>query len=259
MTDNNRNFSILDKEGRLSRYCHRMKLFMKIAHRGYSARYPENTLVAFAKALEAGADMIELDVRLSKDRRLVVIHDERIDRTSDGQGKVADMTLAELRRHSYANGMPGLGFVEIPTLDEVIGLTGDRVALNIEMKTRPGGREGMEQELAALLAEKDCTQSVIVSSFDHYALAEMKRIAPDINTGMLYDSVWIAFADECRVLGVTSVHPGSDAMDEAQLLWAKEQGLRVYAWVVQDRETLERFRSSGYIDGAMVNDLDLFY
>ena len=58
--------------------------FMKIAHRGYSARYPENTLVAFAKAVEAGADMIELDVRLSKDRRLVVIHDERIDRTSDG-------------------------------------------------------------------------------------------------------------------------------------------------------------------------------
>ncbi len=231
---------------------------MKIAHRGYSFRYPENTLVAFAKAIEAGADMIELDVRLSKDGHLVVIHDERIDRTSDGTGRVADLTLGELKRYTYNNHLPDFGFVEIPTLAEVIDLAGDRVSLNIEMKNPPARRAGMAEKLAELLEGDACKAKVTVSSFDHYALAEMKRIAADIKTGMLYGALWVTFADEVRTLGVSSVHPGMDALDPQQLLWAKDRGLNVFAWVVHDKDTLERCRSSGFVDGVMVNDLDLF-
>ena len=235
-----------------------MDSFLKIAHRGYSARYPENTLLAFEKAVAAGADMIELDVHLSQDGRLVVIHDEKIDRTSNGTGAVADLSLAELKRYNYNNRMAEPGFVGIPTLDEVIGWAGNRVMLNIEIKNGPVRNEGIERKLADLLQETRFTDRVIVSSFDHYALAKMKRIAGSVRTGMLYDSVWIRFADEVRALGVFSVHPGADAVKAGQLRWAKSRGIQVYPWVVKDRETLKAFRASGYVDGVMVNDLALF-
>jgi glycerophosphoryl diester phosphodiesterase len=150
------------------------------------------------------------------------------------------------------------GFVGIPTLDEVIAWAGDRVMLNIEIKNGPVRNEGIERKLAALLQETRFTDRVIVSSFDHYALAEMKRIAGSVRTGMLYDSVWIRFADEVRALGVFSVHPRADAVKAGQLRWAKSRGIQVYPWVVKDRETLKAFRASGYVDGVMVNDLALF-
>jgi glycerophosphoryl diester phosphodiesterase len=235
-----------------------MDSFLKIAHRGYSDRYPENTLLAFEKAVAADADMIELDVHLSQDERLVVIHDEKIDRTSNGTGAVADLSLAELKRYNYNNRMAEFGFVEIPTLDEVIAWAGNRVMLNIEIKNSPLRNEGLERKLADLLQETHFTDRVIVSSFDHYALAKMKRIDGSIRTGMIYKSVWIRFADEVRALGVFSVHPRADAVEAGQLLWAKSRGIQVYPWVVKDRETLKAFRVSGYVDGVMVNDLALF-
>lgn len=235
-----------------------MGSFLKIAHRGYSSNYPENTFLAFEKALAAGADMIELDVHLSRDGRLVVIHDDRIDRTADGTGAVSGLSLTELKRFSYNNRMAEHGFVEIPTLDEVIAWVGDRVKLNIEIKNRPVRSEGIEQILADLLRETQFTDRAIVSSFDHFALAEIKRIAGSIRTGMLYDSVWIHFEEEVRALSVHSVHPGVDAIDAGQLRWARSCGIRVYPWVIKDRETLEACRNSGYVDGAMVNDLALF-
>jgi glycerophosphoryl diester phosphodiesterase len=235
-----------------------MDSFLKIAHRGYASKYPENTMLAFEKAVQAGADMIELDVHLSKDGRLVVIHDDRIDRTANGKGTVTELSLAELKRYNYNNWMTECGFVEIPTLDEVIAWAGDRVMLNIEIKNRPVRNNGIERRLADLLQETHFTDRVIVSSFDHYTLAEMKRVAESIRTAMLYNSVWLSFADEVRALRVFSVHPGAGAIDEGQLRWVKSCGIRVYPWIVKDRETLERYRASGYVDGVMVNDLALF-
>jgi glycerophosphoryl diester phosphodiesterase len=235
-----------------------MDSFLKIAHRGYSSRYPENTIPAFEKAVAAGADMIELDVHLSQDGRLVVIHDERIDRTADGTGAVTDLPLAALKRFNYNNRMAAFGFVEIPTLDEVIAWAGDRVTLNIEIKNCPVRNEGIERKLADLLQETHFTDRVIVSSFDHCALAEMKRIAGSVRTGMLYDSLRIRFADEVRALGVFSVHPGAYAVEAGQLRWAKSCGIQVYPWVAKDRETINAYRASGYVDGVMVNDLALF-
>jgi glycerophosphoryl diester phosphodiesterase len=235
-----------------------MDSFLKIAHRGYSSRYPENTILAFEKAVSAGADMIELDVQLSRDGRLVVIHDARIDRTSDGTGAVTELSLADLKRHNYNNRMAGFGFVEIPTLDEVIAWAANRVMLNIEIKNRPMRNEGIERRLSDLLQETHFTDRVIVSCFDHGALAEMKRIAGSVRIGMLYDSIRVRFADEVQALGVYSVHPGKDAAEASQLRWAKSRGIRIYPWVVEDRKTLNAYRASGYVDGAMVNDLSLF-
>ena len=231
---------------------------LKIAHRGYSERYPENTLLAFEKAIAAGADMIELDVHLSKDDELVVIHDDRIDRTSDGTGMVVGMTLSELRRSSYHNRMPEFGHVEIPTLEEVIDLVGNRALVNIEIKNCPIRHPGIEKKLVDLLDRKKFRDRVVVSSFDHYALAEMKRIAGDVKTGMLYSAVWVKFADEVEELGVWSIHPSLDAAESSQLTWAKSRGLTVYCWVARERSFIELCKASGLVDGVMVNDLDLF-
>jgi len=232
--------------------------FLKIAHRGYSERYPENTLLAFEEAIRSGADMIELDVRLSRDGHIVVIHDDRIDRTSDGSGRVADMTLAELKRHSFNNGMDRFGFIGIPTLEEALDLAGDRVALNIEIKKRPDHQGAIEERLCALLRERGAFDRVIVSSFDVDVLRCIERIAPAMMTALIYDRVWFPFSETIRALGVYSLHPSMKVVNADRLKWAKSCGLMVYPWVAKDRRTVEKCRASGFIDGVMVNDLELF-
>jgi glycerophosphoryl diester phosphodiesterase len=232
--------------------------FLKIAHRGYSSKYPENTLPAFAGAIEAGADMIELDVHLSQDGQIVVIHDERIDRTASGSGKVAEMSLAELRRFSYHNSMAEFGFVEIPTLEETIALVEGRAVLNIEIKKRPGRYGGIEETLSALLREWGARERCIVSSFDIEALHDIKRMAPDIRTALIYDRVWFPFRETVQSLRLYSVHPSVKAMNVKQLRWVKSCGLMVYPWVAKNRAVVEKCRAADFIDGVMVNDLELF-
>lgn len=238
--------------------CREAARFLKIAHRGYSDRYPENTLPAFEQAIRGGADMIELDVRLSGDDRIVVIHDDRIDRTSDGSGRVAGMTLGELKRHNFNNGMTRFGFVGIPTLEETLDRVGDRAALNIEIKKGPENQAAIEEKLCALLRERGAIDRSIVSSFDVNVLRRVKRIAPEIRTALIYDRVWFPFSETIRALGVYSLHPSIKVIHADQLKWAKSCGLMVYAWVAKDRRTVEKCRSSDFIDGVMVNDLELF-
>ena len=108
------------------------KNFLKIAHRGYSERYPENTLLAFRRAMEVGADMIELDVHLSRDAYLVVLHDDYIDRTSNGSGMVRNFRLEELRSYNFNYGMKEFGFIKIPLLEEVIDLTRGRITYRVK-------------------------------------------------------------------------------------------------------------------------------
>jgi len=235
-----------------------MPPFLKIAHRGYSAKYPENTMLAFAKAIEAGADMIELDLQLSRDNQTVVIHDERINRTSDGRGKVSDLTLADLRRYNYNNGMERYGFIQIPTLEDVIDLAANKVLLNIEIKKFRKKQVGIENNLAALLRKKDFTDRVIVSSFDQEILRAMKQIAPAVRTGLIYRAPMKRFRENIRNLGVFSVHPAIVSVDADELRWVQSQELKVYPWVVRDRKTLMQYRATGFVDGAMVDDLTLF-
>lgn len=235
-----------------------MRDFLRIAHRGYSARYPENTLLAFTKAIEAGADMIELDLQYSRDYQLVVIHDEGINRTSNGQGRVADLSLADLKKYNYNNGMTDCGFIGIPTLTEVIELAGSQVLLNIEIKIHAGKKAGIEKNLVDLLRKKNFTDRVIVSSFDCNVLAEVKRIASEIRTGIIYNRPRTRFREDVRALGVFSIHPATAVVDELELRWANSCHLKVYPWVVKDRKTIIQYSNSGFIDGAMVNDLALF-
>ena len=159
-----------------------------IAHRGASAYAPENTIAAFNKALDMAADGIEIDVHLTKDRHIVVSHDEKLGRTCNGTGFIKDFTLEELKKldfgswfsHEYAN-------ERIPTLDEIMYLLRDKdILLNIEVKNNLVIYEGIEKAIVDVIKEHKMVEKVIVSSFNHYCLREIKRLAPELKIGLLY-------------------------------------------------------------------------
>jgi glycerophosphoryl diester phosphodiesterase len=145
-----------------------------IAHRGASEEEPENTLRAFRRAAELGADMVELDLHLSRDGELVVIHDARVDKTTDGSGEVRTLTLAELRRLDAGRGE------RIPTLQEVIETLQSRCRLYIELKAAGTPAAAVETVTRAGLAEE-----VIIGSFQPDLVREVRARAPQIATSLL--------------------------------------------------------------------------
>ena len=165
------------------------------AHRGYSANYPENTLSAFEAALPH-VDGIELDVQLSKDGRLVVIHDETVDRTTDGTGWVKDMTLQELRQLKID------GYERIPTLEEVLGLIErSDVTLNVELKTDQYAYPGIERLAWLAVDEFHMTGRVVFSSFNRETLVRMRDVAPHARLAVLTltgEADTVSFAETIR-------------------------------------------------------------
>ena len=157
------------------------------AHRGASAYCPENTLPAFAKAMEMGADGIELDVQMTKDGELVVCHDEKIDRTSDGNGWLNDFTLAELRNFDFSYGYEAYKGVKVPTLREVFELFADtNMTINIELKTGIMFYKGIEEKIVALTEEYGFMERVIFSSFNHLSVKRVKELRPVAKCAFLY-------------------------------------------------------------------------
>lgn len=166
---------------------------MKIwAHRGCSQKYPENTLLAFEKAIEV-PDLtgIELDIHLTKDRQLVVIHDERVDRTTEGVGFVKDYTLSELKKlHIYADINPSQ---TIPTMEEVFDLTEQRckegMKLNIELKTNVFSYPGIEEKIVELVHRRGLQESIIYSSFYTLSLERLRKLDSKAEIGILDNKI----------------------------------------------------------------------
>lgn len=162
---------------------------MKIwAHRGCSQRYPENTLLAFEKALKIkGLAGIELDIQLTKDRHMVVLHDEKVDRTTEGIGCVRDYTLADLKRlHIYADVHPTQ---QIPTIEEVLDLIEPAMRsglkLNIELKNSVYPYEGMEEQIIDLIHARGLQEQVVYSSFSARSLQKVRKLDPVTEIGIL--------------------------------------------------------------------------
>ena len=150
------------------------------AHRGASGHAPENTLEAFRLAMEMGADGFELDVHMSKDGELVVIHDETVDRTTDGTGLVRDLTLNQLKSLDASNGMDAYRCVKIPTLAEVFHLIRHtRHIVNVEIKTDEWFYPQIEEKCLALAKETGIEDRVIYSSFNHFTLRKLRQLKPD--------------------------------------------------------------------------------
>ena len=162
---------------------------MKIwAHRGCCLRYPENTLLAFEKAAELdGLTGIELDIQLTKDNEMVVMHNETVDKTTDGNGYIKDFTLSELKKLKIAS--VNDNFEQIPTIDEVFDLLQDKLKkgllLNIELKNSSIRYEGMEKKILELVHKRGLSESVVYSSFNINSVRMIKDMDPKSKTGFL--------------------------------------------------------------------------
>ena len=152
-----------------------------IAHRGFSGNYPENTMLAFEKAIEAGAEGIEMDVHLTKDGVPVIIHDEKVDRTTDGTGFVRDMTLEQLRAIDASYRFKGMyGTNPIPTLREYLDFASKHDFItNIELKTSIYEYPGIEKKVIDMLREYKIEERIILSSFNHFTILRCKESMND--------------------------------------------------------------------------------
>jgi len=232
------------------------------AHRGASAYAPENTMAAFKLAVEMGADGIELDVRESRDGRLMVIHDETVDRTGNGSGRVADMSCQELKALDFSNGFEPYRGVRIPTLKEVYGfIRTTRLTVNVEVKSEGAEGAGMVDKLLALEKEMGMQGRVLYSSFNHYVLRDILRAEPDARTGLLYMEPLLdpwAYARYCKA---KAIHPHYRILLEGPDLQAVMEGCReadiaVHAWTVNDAESMEKLAEAG-VDAVITNVPDL--
>lgn len=213
------------------------------AHRGASAYAPENTVEAFALAMEQGADGIELDVQMTKDGQVVVIHDETIDRVSDGTGAVRDYTLEELKKFHFSNHMENYENAVIPTLKEVLDLIkSSNMLLNIELKTGIYWYPNLEEKTMELVKEAGMEDRVIYSSFNHYSIKKILELDSHAECAFLYSDVILNVDKYAKNAGVCGLHPAVYHLKMAEFLKEyQESGLKVRVWTVNKKEDMERF------------------
>jgi glycerophosphoryl diester phosphodiesterase len=230
-----------------------------LAHRGASRRAPENTMAAFRLAAQLGADGLELDVQLTSDGEVVVMHDSTLNRTSNGHGRVLDWPLAGLRVLDaggwYA---PEFAGEPIPTLAEVLHELGPRLVLNVELKTTLFGG-GLEAEVVRLVEDAGLGERVILSSFDPLALWRVRRLNPHLATGLLYapDSPLYIRGRWLQALArPAALHPRWDTLDGPGVAAAHRQGLAVRPWTCDDPDGLRRLIEWG-VDAIITNVPDV--
>lgn len=211
------------------------------AHRGASGYAPENTLAAFEKAVELGADGVELDIQLTKDDEIVVIHDEKIDRTSDGEGWVKDYTLEELRGFNYNRTKPEYEHADIPTMREVFELLKPtNLFINIEIKTGVFFYEKIEEKILALTKEMDMEDRVCYSSFNHYTVKRIHELKPDAEVGFLYADGPIDMPSYGEKHGGNALHPALYNLQyDGFIKECKEKGLKLNVWTVNEKEHMQ--------------------
>lgn len=206
------------------------------AHRGFSGKYPENTMLAFEKAIDAGADGIELDVQLTKDGEIVVFHDETVDRTTNGSGKVKDLTLEEIKSLDASYIYTGkFGINRIPTLHEYFELVKDtNIVTNIEMKTGNYEYKAMEPLLYEMICQYHLEDKVLISSFNHYTILRMREIAPELEYGFLTEDWIIDVGSYLNKHKIKHFHPNFHNLVPEVLKELAEYNIKVNCYTVND-------------------------
>ena len=230
-----------------------------IAHRGYRAKYPENTLASFSAALDAGVGMIELDVMLSKDRKMVVIHDLTLERTTNGRGPVKDHTLKELKRLDAGGWFnPRFAGERLPALGEVLDLVRDRTLVNIEIKAsayeaqQPA--DSIERQIIELVRRNNLRTSVLISSFEWKFLENIVSMDNALHVALL--SKYPADEDNvglCDRLNVFSWHPNCRELKYEQVRITHEAGIRVFPYNVDSQEEYQQMIQMD-VDGVITSD-----
>ena len=234
--------------------------FIKIAHRGSSGSYPENTRLAFEKAIEAGADMIEMDCRLSKDGHVVVIHDDRLDRTARAKGFVKGKTLRQLKKLDVGAWLKkSFKGERIQTLEEILEIVSGKVEINLEIKSVLRGPLGIELKALFIVSHFDYLERAIFSSFDYQSLRRLRELAPDVRIGVLYgagikDNPFQA----AREMNAYSLHIQREFATPHFLEEARELGLKSFVWTVNEVKEMEKFLSLG-VDGIISDFPEKFW
>jgi len=228
---------------------------MVIAHRGFSGEAPENTLAAFRKAIEVGSDMLELDVQFSKDKEVVVIHDEILERATNGQGQVADFTLKELKKLDAGSRFgPQFSGERIPTLKEVLKITSDRILVNIEKNPSQGQYAIIELVDRALREVKitEMLNQVIFSSFNPIALERIKTREPRAWVALLYHKDWNSLREITAGESFFILNLRRNFLTKEKITKIHQQGMKVNVYTVDSEEEMEQFIRWG-IDGIITN------
>jgi len=232
---------------------------LKVAHRGGAGLAPENTLAAFNRGLAHGADFLELDIHMSKDGQLVVIHDATLARTTNASGEVSDYTAAELAALDASARYFGAFTPErqaVPTLDQVLTLAKGRAGLQIEIKLRADKTRypGIEAKLVEMLRAQGMLDDVVVLSFDFPTLQEIKEIEPRLKTCALISTAYLQgigrggpakVADEMDALDVEYVGVKDTWLSDPLLFALTARGLQVGVWTVNDAESIRQFAAKG--------------
>lgn len=218
--------------------------FLCIAHRGAMGHAPENTLAAVEKALELGAQYIEVDVQYI-DGQLIVFHDDTLERTTNGTGRLCDQSFESLRLLDAGDGQ------QIPTLAEVCELIDARTCINIELKAT-GSATHVAALLSRLLSEGWHVDHFLISSFHYEELIEIKRLQPEIKRGLLLAGCTDAGLQLAQDIEAYSIHPTIDCVDAALIVSAHKQGMKVFVYTADtddDIRHVEQIGADGVFSG----------
>lgn len=228
------------------------------AHRGASAYAPENTMPAFRLAMEMGADGIELDIHLTKDRHFVVCHDGSVERCSNGTGQIHEMTLQQLRALDFGSWFsPRFAGTLISTLEEVLEAVRNLTVLNIELKGPLPDGQDLDEALSILyrtLKKYPVGQRVILSTFWHDWAGRLRELYPDMRTGLLYGETYTAAQtlELAARFQASAVHPALNGVTPEIVRACHAKGLLVNVWTVDRPEDIEKAVSLG-VDGIISN------
>jgi glycerophosphoryl diester phosphodiesterase len=229
-------------------------MVINYAHRGASSLYPENTMLAFEKAIYMGCTGIETDVQMSKDGALILIHDEYLNRTTNATGLVKDYTLSEIKKldaGSFKN--KTFSTCTIPTAEELILLVKCKdIMLNIEIKSGMIMYEGIEEKLIDLIYKYNVQNNVIISSFNHYSLVKCKEISKEIKIGLLYMEGLYHPEKYASYVGADALHPFYPALNKAIVEDAHKSGLKINPFTIDDEKTMKYMLHLG-VDGIITN------
>jgi glycerophosphoryl diester phosphodiesterase len=223
------------------------------AHRGSAGTHPENTMISFKEAAHVGADGIELDVQLTKDGTVVVIHDETVDRTTDGKGWVKDFTYRQLRRLNANYKFKQYGSCPIPTLEEVLEWGKETSLLfNIELKNSLIFYEGLEEKTIELVRFFGMEDRVIFSSFNHESMATCHQLAPAIETALLYMEKLHKPWQYAKTLHASALHPYHPTVDRYFVEMAHRHQLSVRPFTINKEEQMKKMFADG-VDGIFTD------
>jgi glycerophosphoryl diester phosphodiesterase len=232
---------------------------MKVAaHRGYSGLYPENTMLAFKKAAEAGADEIEMDVQLTKDGTVVITHDESVERVTGEKGWVRDLLFAELQKLDASSVFRGkYGFNPIPSLDAYLDWVKDTgIVTNIELKNGSFYYQGLEEKTIALIQKHGLEKRILFSSFNHASLLKCKKLCPAIPCGVLVERAAGGAGYYVKSCGLDFYHPSIDFLTRETVEDCKSQGVGINAWTVNGMDGLLKAEAWG-LRGLITNFPDV--